>query len=425
MADSEIIAGKYRALADRLDEATLRLWAATEARTLGRGGVSTVAKAIGMSRTTIYAGLEELGSRKPSPVSMSSLAVDAAGKRRIRAKGGGRKKLTDKDSTLLRDLDALVEPTARGDPQSPLRWTCKSTPRLAQELAEQGHEVSQRSVCDLLAQLDYSLQSTRKTREGGQHPDRDAQFQHIASTAAQYQAAGNPVISVDTKKKELVGDFKNGGREWRPTGDPEPVRVHDFIDPELGKVAPPAFARGRLYGVYDVAANQGWVSVGIDHDTAEFAVESIRRWWKEMGHPRYPKAPRLLITADCGAGNGYRVRLWRLQLQKLADQLNLIIQVCHLPPGTSKWNKIEHRMFCHITNNWRGRPLISREVVVNLIGSTTTNSGLHIRSQLDENTYQAGIKVSDEELAELAIERDEFHGEWNYRLRPRGLPDIT
>jgi Rhodopirellula transposase DDE domain len=415
MADDEIIAGKYRALADRLDEATLRLWAAVEARALGRGGVSTVAKAIAMSRTTIYAGLEQLEGRKPSSVSTAS--VEAAGKRRIRAKGGGRKKLTDKDTTLLRDLDALVEPTARGDPQSPLRWTCKSTPRLAQELAAQGHQVSQRSVCDLLAQLNYSLQSTRKTREGGQHPDRDAQFQHIASTAAQYQAAADPVISVDTKKKELVGDFRNGGREWRPAGEPEPVRVHDFIDPELGKVAP--------YGIYDVAANQGWVSVGIDHDTAEFAVESIRRWWKEMGHPRYPNARRLLITADCGGSNGYRVRLWPLQLQKLADELHLIIQVCHLPPGTSKWNKIEHRMFCHITNNWRGRPLISREVVVNLIGSTTTDAGLHIRSQLDENTYQAGIKVSDEELAQLAIERDAFHGEWNYRLRPRQQPDTA
>jgi DNA-binding phage protein len=415
MADGEIIASKYRALADRLDEATLRLWAALEARTLGRGGVSTVAKAIGMSRTTIYAGLEELGARQPSLVSTAS--VEAAGKRRIRAKGGGRKKLTDKDSTLLRDLDRLVEPSARGDPQSPLRWTCKSTPRLAQELAEQGHQVSQRSVCDLLAQLDYSLQSTRKTREGSQHPDRDAQFQHIASTAAQYQAAGDPVISVDTKKKELVGDFKNGGREWRPVGDPQQVRVHDFIDPQLGKVAP--------YGIYDVAANQGWVSVGIDHDTAEFAVESIRRWWKEMGRPRYPNTRRLLITADCGGSNGYRVRLWRLQLQKLADELHLIIQVCHLPPGTSKWNKIEHRMFCHITNNWRGRPLISREVVVNLIGSTTTGSGLRIRSQLDENTYQAGIKVSDDQLAELDIERDAFHGEWNYRLRPRAQRDTT
>jgi len=269
MSDAGTIATKYRVLAGRLDEATLRLWAAVEARTLGRGGVSTVAKAIGMSRTTIYAGLEELGSTSAPVASLPSASVGGAGKRRIRIKGGGRKKLTEKDTTLLRDLDALVEPTARGDPQSPLRWTCKSTPRLAKELVEQGHEVSQRSVCDLLAELDYSLQSTRKTREGGQHPDRDAQFQHIARMAAQYQAAGDPVISVDTKKKELVGDFKNGGREWRPKGDPEQVRVHDFIDPDLGKVAP--------YGVYDVAANQGWVSVGIDHDTAEFAVESIRR----------------------------------------------------------------------------------------------------------------------------------------------------
>jgi len=417
MEDTGVIQGKYRALAGRLDEATLRLWAAVEARALGRGGVSMVAKAIGMSRTTIYAGLEELEAPKVRSASTPSSSGDGSGKRRIRAKGGGRKKLSDKDATLLRDLDALVEPTARGDPMSPLRWTCKSTPRLAQDLAKLGHEVSQRSVCDLLAQLNYSLQSTRKTREGGQHADRDAQFHHIASMAAQYQAAGDPVISVDTKKKELIGDFKNGGREWRPKGDPEPVRVHDFIDPELGKVAP--------YGVYDITTNQGWVSVGIDHDTAEFAVESIRRWWKEMGCPHYPRARRLLITADCGGSNGYRVRLWPLQLQKLADEVNLVIQVCHLPPGTSKWNKIEHRMFCHITNNWRGRPLVSREVVVNLIGSTTTDSGLRIRSQLDENSYQAGIKVSDEELAEMAIERDEFHGEWNYRLRPREQPTTT
>jgi len=417
MEDIGVTRGKYLALADRLDEATLRLWAAVEARALGRGGVSRVAKAIGMSRTTIYAGLEELEAPQVRPASTPSASGDSAGKRRIRAKGGGRKKLSDKDATLVRDLDGLVEPTARGDPMSPLRWTCKSTPRLAQELTRLGHKVSQRSVCDLLAQLNYSLQSTRKTREGGQHPDRDAQFHHIASMAAQYQAAGDPVISVDTKKKELIGDFKNGGREWRPKGDPEQVRVHDFIDPELGKVAP--------YGVYDVAANQGWVSVGIDHDTAELAVESIRRWWKEMGRPRYPRACRLLITADCGGSNGYRVRLWPLQLQKLADELNLVIEVCHLPPGTSKWNKIEHRMFCQITNNWRGRPLVSREVVVNLIGSTTTDTGLRIRSQLDENSYQAGIKVSDEELARLAIERDEFHGEWNYRLRPREQPSTT
>ena len=404
MNAAEMITDKYRALAGRLDEATLRLWAAVEARTLGHGGVSVVAKAIGMSRTTIYAGLKELKS--------PACAVTAADNtRRIRAKGGGRQKLTSKDTTLLRDLDALVEPTARGDPQSPLRWTCKSTPRLARELAAQGHQVSQRTICDLLGQLDYSLQSTRKTREGGKHPDRDAQFSHIANLAAQYQAAGDPVISVDTKKKELVGDFKNGGGEWHHKGEPEAVRVYDFIDPTLGKVAP--------YGVYDVTANQGWVSVGIDHDTADFAVESIRHWWREMGQPLYPTASRLLITSDCGGSNGYRVRLWRVRLQKLADELQRVIQVCHFPPGTSKGNKIEHRMFCHITTNWRGRPLLSREVVVKLIGSTTTESGLRIQSRLDENTYPAGIKVSDQELAELAIERDEFHGEWNYRFRPR------
>ena len=322
MSDVEAIKDKYRALAGWLDEAMLRLWAAVEARTLGRGGVSTVAKATGLSRTTIYSGLKDLES--PPPSSAPPAALSAASARRIRAAGGGRKKLTDKDPTLLRDLDALVEP--RGDPQSPLRWTCKSTPRLARELAEQGHQVSQRSVCDLLAHLGYSLQATRKTRQG--HPDRDAQFTQIARRAAQYQAVGDPVISVDTKKKELVGDFKNGGQEWHPKEKPEEVRVYDFIDPDLGKVAP--------YGVYDVAANQG--SVGIDHDTAEFAVESIRRWWKEMGHPRYPKARHVLITADCGGSNGYR--LWKRELQKLADELGIEIQVCHFPPGTSKWNKI-------------------------------------------------------------------------------------
>jgi transposase len=404
MSVVETVASKFRALEGRLDEAALRLWAAVEARSLGRGGVSAVAKAAGISRTTVYAGLAELeGGRRAMP--------STTGKRRIRAPGGGRKKLVTKDETLLEDLDALVEPTARGDPQSPLRWTCKSTTRLAGELVKMGHQVSQRTVCDLLGQLHYSLQSTRKTREGSKHPDRDAQFAYIARLVAQYQAAGDPVISVDTKKKELIGDFKNGGREWRPRGDPEGVRVHDFVDPELGKVAP--------YGVYDLTANQGWVSVGIDHDTAEFAVESIRRWWREMGKPLYPQAPRLLITADGGGSNGYRVRLWRVELQKLADELPMAIQVCHFPPGTSKWNKIEHRMFCHITNNWRGRPLISRQVVVNLIGSTTSKAGLRIRSELDESTYAPGIKVSDEELATLAIERDDFHGEWNYRIRPR------
>jgi len=405
MDAAEVVEEKFRALASRLDEATLRLWAAVEARTLGHGGVSAVAKASGLSRTTIYAGLREL----EAPALRAE--VRAGGSGHIRAKGGGRKRLTVKDPTLLSDLDALVEPTTRGDPQSPLRWTCKSTPRLAKELTERGHTVSQRSVCDLLAQLDYSLQATRKTREGGKQPDRDAQFSYIAAMAAQYQATGEPVISVDTKKKELIGDFKNGGREWQPKGTPEAVRVYDFIDPALGKVSP--------YGVYDVGANQGWVSVGITHDTAEFAVESIRRWWREMGQPLYPKARRLLITADGGGSNGYRVRLWRVQLQKLADEIQMTVQVCHFPPGTSKWNKIEHRMFCHITQNWRGRPLVSREVVVNLIGNTTTAEGLRIQAQLDDNTYAAGIKVSDQELAELAIERDEFHGEWNYRLKPR------
>ena len=405
MCDMATIASKFQALSGRLDEATLRVWAATEARSLGRGGISTVAKAIGMSRTTIHAGLAELkAAAQPA-------AGKTEGRLRARAAGGGRKKLVNKDASLLRDLDALVEPMSRGDPMSPLRWTCKSTHRLADELKRQGHEVSQRTVCDLLGQMNYSLQSTRKTREGGKHEDRDAQFTHIAQTVSDYQATGDPVISVDTKKKELVGDFKNAGREWQPAGTPEEVRVYDFIDPELGKVAP--------YGVYDLTANTGWVNVGIDHDTAEFAVESIRRWWREMGEEVYPRARRLMITADCGGSNGYRVRLWRRELQKLADELQLTIQVCHFPPGTSKWNKIEHRMFCHITANWRGRPLLSRQVVVNLIGGTTTREGLHIKAALDEKTYAAGIKVSDEELARLLIERDEFHGEWNYRVMPR------
>lgn len=404
-----LIEAKFQALSGRLDEASLRLWTAVEARSLGRGGISAVAKATGFSRTTIHAGLAELNTGAGMPVTPHGTRP------RIRAPGGGRKKLTSKDACLLDDLDALVEPTARGDPVSPLRWTCKSTRRLAEELREQGHQVSQRTVCDLLTQMNYSLQSTRKTREGGQHADRDAQFMHIARTVSAYQTTFDPVISVDTKKKELIGDFKNGGREWQPQGQPETVRVHDFIDPELGKVAP--------YGVYDLTNNVGWVSVGIDHDTAEFAVESIRRWWCEMGEASYPQARRLLITADGGGSNGHRARLWKRELQRLADELNLTIQVCHFPPGTSKWNKIEHRMFCHITANWRGRPLVSRQVVVNLIGNTRTREGLQIKAALDENTYTKGIKVSDEELASLALERDEFHGEWNYRFLPREKHD--
>jgi hypothetical protein len=404
---AQTIEAKYRALAGRLDEATLRLWVATEARSLGRGGVSVVAKAVGVSRTTVYAGLAELDEAAARFVVTPELE-----RGRVRAPGGGRKPLASGDPTLLRDLDALVEPTTRGDPMSALRWTCKSTTRLAQELNRQGHQVSQRTVCDLLAQMHYSLQSVRKTREGAQHPDRDAQFRHIAQAVAQCQRQGQPVISVDTKKKELIGDFKNAGQEWQPAGQPEEVRTHDFIDEQLGKVAP--------YGVYDVTANEGWVGVGIDHDTAEFAVQTIRRWWLEMGRPLYASARRLLITADCGGSNGYRVRLWRLQLQQLADELGLTVQVCHFPPGTSKWNKIEHRMFCHITNNWRGRPLLSRQVVVNLIGSVTTQEGLRIRAELDENAYAAGVKVTDEELAGVSIERDKFHGEWNYKIKPHG-----
>ena len=411
----QVIEAKYKALSARLDEATLRLWVAAEARSLGRGGVSLVANAVGISRTTIYAGLAEIEAATKAPKKRG--AASAAEKRptlRVRAAGGGRKRLVDLDQGLLDALDALVEPTSRGDPMSPLRWTCKSTSRLAQELNGMGHTVSQRTVCDLLAQLKYSLQSTRKTREGSHHPDRDAQFQHIAKTVAKFQRQRQPVISVDTKKKELIGDFKNSGREWQPAGQPEKVRVHDFIDPELGKVNP--------YGVYDITANEGWVSVGIDHDTAEFAVQTIRRWWLEMGRPLYPKAKRLLITADCGGSNSYRVRLWRMQLQHLADEIGLAVQVSHFPPGTSKWNKIEHRMFCHITNNWRGRPLLTRQIVVQLIDSVTTEQGLRVRAELDENTYDAGVKVTDDQLAAMNIQRDAFHGEWNYRILPRGLP---
>jgi transposase len=403
---AELINRKYRALSARLNEATLRLWLATEAQALGRRGVTIVARATGISRTTIYAGLKELHTAEET--SNSARHLD-----HIRAKGGGRKKLTTKDKTLLDDLQALVAPTTRGDPQSPLRWTSKSASRLAQELKKQGHKVSRRTICSLLAQLGYSLQSVRKTREGGDHPDRDAQFHHIASEVLQYQTDGDPVISVDAKKKELIGDFKNAGKEWQPQGQPEEVRVYDFVDPKLGKVAP--------YGVYDLTANQGWVSVGIDHDTAEFAVETIRRWWREMGSPLYPLAHRLLITADCGGSNGYRIRLWRVELQKLADELRITIQVCHFPPGTSKWNKIEHRMFCHITQNWRGRPLLSREVVVNLIGNTTTTAGLQIHAEVDENSYATGIKISTKELDKLMIKRDDFHGEWNYKIVPRTI----
>jgi hypothetical protein len=305
----------------------------------------------------------------------------------------------------------VVEPVTRGDPMSPLRWTCKSAARLAEELHRQGHAVSERTVNRLLHALGYSLQSNRKTLEGRQHPDRDAQFQYLNRRVKTFQRQGQPVVSVDAKKKELVGQFRNGGREWQPLGQPERVKVHDFPDEELGKVIP--------YGVYDMVANTGWVSVGVDHDTAEFAVETLRRWWHHMGHETYPQATRLLITADGGGSNGSRCRLWKVELQKLADELGLQLSVCHFPPGTSKWNKIEHRMFCHITENWRGRPLVSREVVVNLIGHTTTKTGLEIRSALDETRYPTGREITDEQMEDLAIKREKFHGEWNYTLNPR------
>jgi Rhodopirellula transposase DDE domain len=401
--DVDMLRKKHAALKGCLDEARLRIWAAAEARSYERGGVARVAEVTGLSRRTIHRGLKELseaGSKGPQ--------LDP---QRVRVPGAGRKKLTQRDSGLLADLESLVEPLTRGDPGSPLRWTCKSTTQLAGEMNRKRHRVSQRSVCTLLGDLNYSLQSVRKTREGSQHPDRDAQFQHLNRQVAKWLAAGQPVISVDTKKKELIGDFAQKGREWHPQGEPELARAHDFEDLELGKVAP--------YGVYDLKANQGWVSVGIDHDTAEFAVATIRRWWQEMGHPTYPKARRLLITADGGGSNGYRTRLWKLELQRLASELDMEVSVCHFPPGTSKWNKIEHRMFCHITQNWRGRPLVSRQAVVQLIGNTTTQSGLRVQAALDKRKYAAGVKVSNEEMKSIRLKPEKFHGEWNYTILPQ------
>lgn len=395
-----LIRHKYAALAPLLNERTRRCWAATEARALGYGGISLVAEAVGLARGTIHAGLAE--------VQVKGTARET---QRIRGCGGGRQKLTEKDLALGEALNQLVEPTTRGDPASPLRWTCKSTTRLAQELGKAGHPVSQRSVSSFLHEQHYSLQANRKTREGRTHPDRDAQFQYINASVKQFQRAHQPVISVDTKKKELIGNFKNPGREWQPKGSPEEVNVHDFADPHLGKVIP--------YGVYDLATNEGWVNVGIDHDTAEFAVESIRRWWFHMGTERYPHARKLLITADCGGSNGSRTRLWKVALQQFADELQLPIHVRHFPPGTSKWNKIEHRLFCFITQNWRGRPLLSRATVVNLIASTTTRQGLTVRAMLDKRSYETGKQVTDEELAALKLKPEAFHGEWNYRLLPR------
>jgi hypothetical protein len=400
----EAVRTKYQLLQPLMTERLRRQWAASEALSLGRGGVRIVAEATGLSRTTIWAGRKELRRRAEQP-------GDELSPERVRAPGGGRHLIEHNDATLVAALLALVEASTRGDPQSPLCWTSKGTRKLAEELSAQGHTVSHQTVAAVLSDQGYSLQANRKTREGDDHPDRDAQFKYINRRVRAFQAGGQPVISVDAKKKELVGDFRNSGREWRPRGRPEEVRAKDFPDKQLGKVIPE--------GVYDLGRNEGWVSVGVDHDTAEFAVASIRRWWQEMGSAVYPDADRLLITADAGGSNGYRSRLWKVELQGLSDDLGLRISVCHFPPGTSKWNKIEHRMFCHITQNWRGRPLRSRGIAVNLIGHTTTKSGLRIEAEMDANAYRTGIKVSDEELAAIHLERASFHGEWNYTITPR------
>ena len=396
---------KYLLLRASLTERTRRQWAASEVLSLGWGGLTVVGAATHLAPNTIRAGIRELqaqqrGETAPLPPE------------RVRRAGGGRKKLTERDPSLLRALDTLVEPTARGDPESPLRWTCQSTPKLTAALRQQGHAVSQRTVCTLLHAQGYSLQANRKTQEGRAHPDRDAQFRYLNATVQRAQRRHQPVISVDTKKKELVGPFARAGREWRPTGQPVEVSLHDFADPRLGKVIP--------YGVYDLTQNEGWVSVGVDHDTAAFAVEAIRRWWHRLGKRRYPGAKALVITADCGGSNGNRTRLWKVELQQLADALRMTLHVRHFPPGTSKWNKIEHRMFSFITQNWRGRPLVSRAVVVQLIASTRTQTGLRIAATIDAARYPTGRKIAAEAMRALALHEEPFHGEWNYRIQPRG-----
>lgn len=389
---------RFEKLDQYLDERLRRLVAGAEALAIGRGGISAVSRETGLCREAIREGCQELERQDHWPEG------------RVRRKGAGRKRTVDQDPTLKADLEQLIDPVTRGDPESPLRWTCKSTRQLADALHEMGHRTSHRMVGELLRDLGYRLQSNRKTLEGSSHPDRNAQFEHIHAQVKQFQDRGDPVISVDTKKKELIGNFKQAGREWLPEGQPESVQVHDFQDPELGKVAP--------YGVYDPTLNIGWVNVGTDHDTSQFAVESIRRWWCSMGATGYPQTQRLLITADGGGSNGSRVRLWKRELQALATELGLAITVCHFPPGTSKWNQIEHRLFSFITMNWRGRPLISHEVVVNLIASTTNRKGLQVYCELDGNKYPKGLKVTDAEMNNLKIDRHSFHGEWNYTILP-------
>jgi hypothetical protein len=392
---------KYRVLSSTLDERALRLCAAEDAKMFGYGGISFVAKAAGLSRTTLHAGLAKVAAETGSQLAEG----------RIRQAGGGRKLSKEKDATLLADLDRLLDPATRGDPMSPLRWTCKSTPKLAAELQAQGHAVSQSTVWRLLDELDYSMQSNRKTREGTGHADRNAQFEFIDRSAKDFLGRGLPVISVDTKKKELVGPYKNGGQEWEKKGKPKEVNMHDFPDKKLGKVSP--------YGVYDVGRNEGWMSVGLTHDTAEFAAESIRRWWLRMGRRAYPSAKELLITADGGGSNGSRVRLWKIALHKLAQELGLHLHVRHFPPGTSKWNKIEHRMFCHVTANWRAHPLIDYVTIIELISNAGTSKGLSIQAEIDSAMYETGKEVSDEELAAINIQRCDFHGDWNYSLKPQ------
>jgi Rhodopirellula transposase DDE domain len=398
----ERIRVKYMALSPVMDERMRRHWAATEAMVLGWGGVSAVATATGLARNTVAAGVRELTGRDQDV----HVTVDV----RLRRPGGGRKPITTVDPQVLRALEELVDPVTRGHPESPLRWTCKSTANLAEALTQRNHPISDRTVARLLRQSGYSLQANRKTREGSSHPDRNAQFEYINKQVMTFHRRNQPVISVDTKKKELVGEFKNPGQEWQPKGKPEKVTVHDFPDKHLGKAIP--------YGVYDLASNEGWVSVGINHDTAQFAAASIRRWWSEMGSRRFPRASELLITADGGGSNSSRNRLWKKSLQELADELDLTLKVCHFPPGTSKWNKIEHRLFCFITKNWRGSPLTTYEVIVNLIASTTTKTGLVVRAAIDSSNYDTGVTVSDDELASLRLTRAKFHGEWNYTIKP-------
>lgn len=389
---------KFSFVRDHLNERTLRIWSATEAKMFGHGGVTALSKVTGLSRATIHRGLKDLKSKK--------IPIE-----NIRKPGAGRKKLIVTDENILGDLEALLEPATRGDPESILLWTCKSTRQLAKELNKNGHRISDRKICDLLSDLGYSLQANNKTQEGASHPDRNDQFLYIYNTVKNFQKSGQPIISVDTKKKEMIGNYKNNGKEWSKKHNPVDVQAHDFPDPNVPKAAP--------YGVYDISRNEGWVSVGISHDTAQFAVATIKKWWQKMGKKRYPFAKKIYITADCGGSNSRRSRLWKMELQKLADHLKINIHVSHFPPGTSKWNKIEHKMFSYISINWRGRPLTTYNVVVNLISNTKTESGLQIRAEMDTRKYEKGIKISNEDFEKINLKKCQFHGEWNYIIRPR------